>query len=192
MQEFKRGEATGAFPIFKKLADKGDKKAAYYLGEMYQFGDGAKVNGDKAIHWLSVAATAGNVNAERQLGLLYLDGVVTVQDFSKARKWLDAAAQQGDEVALRNLGDMDKNGLGAPTDPVMAYAYYSAAATRGYRHASAMRDQLAASLSPERQRAGEKKAQAILAGIAARGPKPKSQTTPTSGQPTKSGVLTGG
>lgn len=163
--DYKLGDVKDAFPLFKSLAEKGDKTAAYYLGEMYQFGDGTKADGEKAVKWLGIAAKAGNAAAQRQLGLAYLDGVVTIQDFAEARKWLQAAADQGDPTALRSLGDMNHNGLGAPADPVAAYAYYSAASLRGNGYGSTMRDKVAASLDAAQQQDGQKKAREILARI---------------------------
>lgn len=164
---YNEGKTSQAFPIFQDLARKGDTGAAFYLGEMYEFGDGVPADGDKAVKWLSVAAKAGNTRAARQLGLLYLDGIVQVQDFARARKWLEISAHAGDQTALRSLGDMNADGFGAPADPVAAYAYYSVAALRGNNYAAAMRDRLARKLDAAQQQAGEKQARQIRQRIAA-------------------------
>lgn len=164
---YNEGKTSQAFPIFQDLASKGDTGAAYYLGEMYEFGDGVAADGDKAVKWLTVAAKAGNTRAARQLGLLYLDGIVQVQDFARARKWLEISAHAGDQTALRSLGDMNADGFGAPADPVAAYAYYSVAALRGNNYAAAMRDRLARKLDAAQQQAGEEQARQIQQHIAA-------------------------
>lgn len=179
VKDFQEGYDTQAFKLFTKLAGKGDKTAAFYLGQMYEFGDGVAVDRQQAVKWLSIAANAGNVGASRQLGLLYLDGIAGIQDFSKARKWLLAAADTGDGTALRSLGDMNREGLGAPADPVTAYAYYSVAAIKGNGYGTTMRDKLASSLSADQQRKGQDKARAILARIdAAQAPaKPPASAT---------------
>ncbi|GAB4354082.1 MAG: hypothetical protein Kow0026_12540 [Oricola sp.] len=164
---YNEGRTSQAFSMFRKLAKKGDTGAAYYLGEMYETGDGVPADGDKAVKWLTIAAKAGNSRAARQLGLLYLDGVVEVQDFARARKWLEIAAHAGDQLALRSLGDMNAEGFGAPADPVAAYAYYSVAALRGNNYAAAMRDRLAKKLDAMQQRDGERQAQQIQQRIVA-------------------------
>lgn len=165
VKDFQEGYDTQAFKLFTNLAGKGDNTAAFYLGQMYEFGDGVAVDRQEAVKWLSIAANAGNSGAARQLGLLYLDGIAGVQDFAKARKWLLAAADTGDGTALRSLGDMNREGLGAPADPVTAYAYYSVAAIKGNGYGTTMRDKLASSLSADQQRKGQDKARTILARI---------------------------
>jgi TPR repeat protein len=182
---YKEGKAPQAFPLFKELAGKGDASAAYYLGEMYQFGDGAPADGKKAVKWLKLAAEDGNTQAARQLGLLYLDGVMAVQDFAQARKWLEVAARGGDRTALRNLGDMDANGFGAPADPVSAYAYYSVAALQGNDYAAVMRDRLAKSLNPEQQQAGQNEARQIEGSIATPVAPPKAPADKPPAKPEK-------
>lgn len=164
---YNAGKTSQAFSMFRNLAKKGDTGAAYYLGEMYEFGDGVPADGDKAVKWLTVSAKAGNTSAARQLGLIYLDGIVQVQDFARARKWLQIAAHAGDQTALRSLGDMNADGFGAPADPVAAYAYYSVAALRGNNYAAAMRDRLAQKLDAAQQKDGEKQAQQIQQRIVA-------------------------
>ncbi|PHP66967.1 hypothetical protein CSC94_10435 [Zhengella mangrovi] len=156
LRAFREGDSRDALPIFLKLAQNGDTKAAYYLGEMYEFGDGTPVNGGEAIHWLSEAARAGNVAAARQLGTLYLDGTATIQDYGKARHWLEVAARGQDTTALVRLGDMSDKGLGREADPAAAYGYYAAAAARGNAYGLAMRDRIAPGLTPAQQSAGEK------------------------------------
>ena len=182
---FQAGNSPQAFPLFDELARKGDTSAAYYLGEMYQFGDGVAVNGDKAVKWLTVAAKAGNTQAARQLGLLYLDGVVAVQDFTQARKWFEVAARAGDGTALRNLGDMNANGFGAPADPELAYAYYSVAALQGNDYAAVMRDRLAKTLNAKQQQAGEEQARQIDSRITAATTPPKAPADKSAAKPAK-------
>jgi len=174
---FKDGNPAEAYGIFRKLAEKGNTQAAYYLGEMYQFGDGVATNGQQAIKWLKTSADAGNVAAARQLGLLYLDGTVAVQDLAEARKWLDVAAFNGDGTALRNLGDMEARGLGGKANPVSAYAYYAAAATRGNDYAAVLRNRVARQLTPQQQADGQQMADKLVQDF----PKPAKPSNGTSG-----------
>lgn len=162
VRDFKNGDFTAAFQIFRKLAKQDNTKAAYYLGQMYQFGDGTTVNGSKAIEWLTVAAKAGNARAARQLGLLYLNGTVSVQDFAQARHWFEKAAHAGDSMAMNKLGEMNAQGLGGPADPVTAYGYYAAAATGGNAYGVIQRDKIAQKLSAQQQAKGERMAAGLL------------------------------
>ncbi|MEJ2116777.1 MAG: tetratricopeptide repeat protein [Alphaproteobacteria bacterium] len=162
LQDFKNGDFTAAFKIFRKLAKQDNTKAAYYLGQMYQFGDGTAINGSKAIEWLTVAAKAGNAQAARQLGQLYLNGTVSVQDFAQARHWFEKAAHAGDSRAMNALGEMNAQGLGGPADPVAAYGYYAAAATGGNAYSVTQRDKIAKKLSAQQQAKGELMASRLL------------------------------
>lgn len=163
IQAYRQGDTTDALPVFEQLAKKGDATAAYYLGEMYQYGDGTPRDGAQAVKWFTQSANAGHVPAARQLGLVYLNGTDQVQDLAAARKWLGMAARQHDPMALRHLGDMNAHGLGAPADPVAAYADYAAAAVLGNTYAGNLRDELAARLSADQQAAGQKQADTLVA-----------------------------
>jgi len=165
INEFRHNDLAQAFSIFYKLASEGNSDATFYLGQMYQYGDGVPRNGAKAVKWLSLAAKSGNKLAARQLGLLYLDGTDQVQNLAKAREWFGVAAKEGDEFSLRSLGDMNANGLGGPADPVKAYAYYAAAATRGSGYSAILVDRIAKRLDPHQQSEGEKEAEKIIAAI---------------------------
>jgi TPR repeat protein len=166
IQAYREGDTGDALPLFKQLAGKGDPTAAYYLGEMYQYGDGTPRDGAQAVKWFTQSAKAGHVPAARQLGLVYLNGTDQVQDLAAARKWLGMAARHHDPMALRHLGDMNAHGLGAPADPVAAYADYAAAAVLGNTYAGNLRDELATRLSTDQQAAGQKQADTLVAGAA--------------------------
>ena len=160
--EYRGGHAAEARPLFERLAEHGDATAAYFLGAMYQYGDGVERDAGKAVKWLSQAAEAGNIRGARQLGLLYLAGRDQVQDLAAARHWLRQAAAGGDAEAMRHLGDMNAVGLGAAPDPVAAYADYAAAATLGDPVAARRRDDQAGRLSAAQQTDGEQQARQLV------------------------------
>nr|WP_321442566.1 tetratricopeptide repeat protein [uncultured Cohaesibacter sp.] len=166
IREYHQGDMKDAFNEFQRLAKKGDNSAAFYLGQMYEFGHGTAVNGDEAVKWLRKSAGAGNAIAARQLGELYYNGTVVVQDFGKAETWLKQAAQAGDETAMINLGHMASNGFGMAANPVTAYAYYAAASAKGSNYAETLRNKIAAKLSVDQQASGEQQAKSILADVA--------------------------
>ncbi|QID16409.1 sel1 repeat family protein [Nitrogeniibacter mangrovi] len=160
---YRSGHTTDAHQLFAQLAKHGDTTAAYYLGEMDQYGDGTARDGAQAVKWLTIAAKAGHARAARQLGLLYLNGQVQVQDLAAARQWLTRAANAGDAVALRHLGTMTARGLGGAADPVAAYADYAAATSLGDTDAASLRDAEAARLSAAQQVEGQRQAARLAA-----------------------------
>jgi len=162
IEAYRQGDTRAALPLFERLAAGGDANAAYYLGEIYQYGDGVARNGGEAVKWLLRSAKAGDPRAARQLGLAYLEGTDRLQDLAAARRWLQQAAGRGDAQALHRLGDMNARGLGAPADPIAAYADYSAAALLGDRNAAALRDGEAARLGVEQQAEGRRMAEGLV------------------------------
>ncbi len=55
------------FQVQQSLANKGDARAEYYLGEMYEQGLGTAQNLDEAFKWYAKAAEQGDVMAKRKL-----------------------------------------------------------------------------------------------------------------------------
>ena len=51
------------------LAQKGDPRAQYFLGEMYEQGLGTKQNPEEALKWYATAAARGDVLAKRKLSM---------------------------------------------------------------------------------------------------------------------------
>lgn len=55
------------FNVQMSLADKGDARAQYHLGEMYEHGLGAEPNAEEAFKWYTKSAEKGNPMAKRKL-----------------------------------------------------------------------------------------------------------------------------
>jgi TPR repeat protein len=51
------------------LAQKGDPRAEYFLGEMHEHGLGTKQNAEEAFKWYTKAAESGDVLAKRKLSM---------------------------------------------------------------------------------------------------------------------------
>jgi len=51
------------------LAQKGDPRAQYFLGEMYEQGLGTKQNPEEALKWYATAAERGDILAKRKLSM---------------------------------------------------------------------------------------------------------------------------
>ena len=67
----KKGDYTNALKYYSKAANKGDDKAQFELGLMYQTGKGVTKNTPEAIKWWQQAANQGNVFAQYSLGVMY-------------------------------------------------------------------------------------------------------------------------
>ncbi|MBI3546116.1 MAG: SEL1-like repeat protein [Gammaproteobacteria bacterium] len=57
------------FQVQMTLAEKGDARAQYYLGEMHEQGLGTKQNVDEAFKWYAKAAERGDPMAKRKLSM---------------------------------------------------------------------------------------------------------------------------
>jgi len=109
------GKFTQAFPIMLKSAEKGNKKAQYRLGRMYDKGEGVHEDNKKAFAWYLKAATQGHPKAQFQVGRCYKKGKAVAKDPEKAFKYFLSSARQdcaAGQVALAKhyyyAGDMKK------------------------------------------------------------------------------------
>lgn len=59
-----------SFQIFNKLAQEGNVKAQWQLGEMYGFGEGTEEDAKKAEYWLEQAAAQGSAEAVTSLSVV--------------------------------------------------------------------------------------------------------------------------
>lgn len=88
---------------FRLAASHGHAEGQYYLGVLYNRGDGVKKSDSKAIPLYREAAEQGNVNAQSSLGDSYAFGVGVEKNVQTAAEWYRLAAAQGDIVAQQLL-----------------------------------------------------------------------------------------
>lgn len=105
-----------AFGFFEKAARGGHGEAQFYLGMMYQEGDGVDQNSEEALKWLRQAARKKVADAENFLGVMYADGDGVAEDLPEAARWFRLAADRGHPAAQENLGALYMQGRGAPKD----------------------------------------------------------------------------
>ena len=79
------------------LAEQGDFRAQYNLGQMYRDGQGIPQDYKTAIKWFTLSAEQGHVDAQYNLGLMYGLGQGVLQDYVYAHMWGNIAASNGDE-----------------------------------------------------------------------------------------------
>lgn len=131
----KKGDYTNALKYYFKAANKGDDKAQFELGLMYQTGKGVTKNTPEAIKWWQQAANQGNVFAQYSLGVMYDLGDGVNENNVEAKKWYLKAAEQGNDNAQLNLGILYADGEGIPQDYNEAFKWFTKASNQGNANA---------------------------------------------------------
>lgn len=90
-----------AIPMLKQAANKGHKKAQYWLGHCYDKGEGVEENDELAVQWYTKAAAQNHAKSQYQLGRCYLLGEGVAADETRAVSLLKKAVNNpkgGDKV----------------------------------------------------------------------------------------------
>ena len=99
---YDRGDYAAALKEFRPLAKKGDAKAQFMLGFMYNKGEGVTQDFKTALKWYTLAAEQGNADAQTMLGLMYNQGKGVIQDYVHTHMWFNIAASSGHKNAVKN------------------------------------------------------------------------------------------
>jgi len=156
MTAAKKGDFQRAVAEWTPLAEQGDVYAQYYLGLLYQNGQGVPQDNAVAVKWYARAAQQGLSNAQYNLAVMYDNGFGVPQDYAIAMDWYKRSAQQGDADAKYNMGKMYAKGLGVPKDAVRAYAWWESAAKAGHQKARKRKARLAQSMTAAELEAAKK------------------------------------
>ncbi len=110
-------QTSNVFKFQQKLATRGNARAQYKLGCMYEAGTGIGRDIDQAKHWYNQAATAGIKAASDRM--TYLSVKQRGYDKAKDSAWLDgvkkdAKASKGDAMFL--LAQLHREGIGVKKD----------------------------------------------------------------------------
>ena len=158
-----RGDYRTALREWEPLAELGNADALYYLGVMYQKGQGVRQDYKTAVKWYTLAAEQDDTDAQYNLGLMYERGEGIPQDNRTAVKWYTIAARkrnayarpkllifarQGNAYAQYNLGSLYAEGQGVTQDNIYAYMWLDIAASQGGRDAREKRDMVAKNMTP--------------------------------------------
>lgn len=105
---FIHDQVTDAYPLFKKLATRGNRRAMYFMGEYYRNGwAGLPVNKKLGFHYHHLGAEKGDMLC--QLNLAYEDGADREKILKEIVPKIVPLAQAGDIAAEYELGDALKN-----------------------------------------------------------------------------------
>ncbi len=103
-----RGDYHTAVEEFQLSAERGDVKARYNLGVMYQLGLGVPQDDQEAVRWYRLAAEQGDASAQFKLGLMYGQGEGGPKDYVLAHMWLNLAAAKGMKEAVKGRDILEK------------------------------------------------------------------------------------
>jgi len=103
-----RGDYRTAVKEFQLSAERGDVKARYSLGVMYQLGLGVPQDDQETVRWYQLAAEQGDASAQHNLGMMYFEGKGVPKNDVQAYLWMSLAAGQGTEPARKNLAVIEE------------------------------------------------------------------------------------
>ncbi len=101
------GLAHTALREWRPLAEQGNANAQFFLGVMYDKGQGVRQDLREAARWFRKAAEQGVAEAQSNLGFMYGYGEGVPQDYAQAYMWYDLAASrfppgEGRDIAVKN------------------------------------------------------------------------------------------
>lgn len=103
-----RGDFARALREWQPLAEQGDARAQFYLGLLYENGDGVPTDYAKARQWYEKSAAQKGANAQFYLGLMCAFGRGGPIDLVEAHMWYSLAAGNGHEGAAVYRNDLAK------------------------------------------------------------------------------------
>ena len=106
--------------LFTIATDKGQGRAAFFLGYQYDKGLGVKQDFLEAARIYKIAADQNQAGAIVNLGLLYDNGQGVSQDYNEAARLYKKAVALNESNAMYKLGRLHNSGLGVRLDQVAA------------------------------------------------------------------------
>ena len=103
-----RHDYATALQLLRPLADKGDPSAQYYLGAMYDLGEGVPQDYAAAASWYRKAAEQGHSRAQYFLAGMYAVGRGVPRSDVQAYMWCDVAAPRSEKAQLDQVAGLSK------------------------------------------------------------------------------------
>ena len=128
-QGFQKGSAAyraddfaTALQEWTPLAEAGYDVAQFFLGHMYDHGEGVPQDYAEAVKWYRLAADQGDANAQSNLGFMYEYGKGVLQDYAVAHMWYNIGAANGNELGGTNRDKIAKKMTPAAIEKAQAMA----------------------------------------------------------------------
>lgn len=109
-----------------------DAVAQFYIGVMFNTGQGVEKSYEQAARRFGLAADLGLAGAQFNLAVLYAKGQGVHLSDEQALYWFEQAANQGDREAQYYLGSMHLNGRAAIPSDEKAFVWFKKAADLGH------------------------------------------------------------
>jgi TPR repeat protein len=127
-EAYRRKNYSRAFTLLRPEAERGQPRAQYLIGRLYEDGFGVERNYGEAARWYRAAAEHGDPLAQHALSVFYAVGWGVAADPAESVKWLRRSAEQGYYYAQNDLGSRYRTGRGVPQDDGLAYMWLDLAA----------------------------------------------------------------
>ena len=131
MAHYDNEDYEQAFECLSKAAEGGHAEAQYYLGKLYDDGDGVERDNVQAAAWYNKSAEQGNADAQNCMASAYKFGKGVEKDYRQAYYWCQKAAEQGQADAQTMLGVLYAWGEGVEQDYKQAAHWYRKSAEQG-------------------------------------------------------------
>jgi TPR repeat protein len=130
---YEKGGYIAALNTFYPLAKKGDAKAQYNVGLIYEKGRGVKADLSEAMRWYEKAAKQGNGKAQYNLARLYhaKGDQQEPHAYEKAKYWYEKAIENNIKEAYNNLATLYMEGKGTAVDEQKAFELFQKGAAMG-------------------------------------------------------------
>jgi len=126
-QSYERKLTTKITSICTSEYKNGSIEAAYYLGLIYQNGDGEPKDENKAFEWYQKAAKSGHAKSQHKLSAMYITGRAVNKNITSAIYWLNKAANKNNLQSQINLAFIYFKGEMVPADYNLSYYWSSIA-----------------------------------------------------------------
>ena len=146
---YKSGNYETALGLWMPLTETKNPYAQVFVGLMYYYGNGVKLDKNEAAKWYALASEQGHFPAKWRIAILYYHGSGVIQDYQKAADLYHSAAKQGDSYSQKMLGVMYSKGFGVPKDNVIAYSWFYIASNNGFKLAQEYQKTIATEMTPE-------------------------------------------
>jgi TPR repeat protein len=93
------GDYKTALAEWTPLAEQGDARAQFRIGDMYSNGEGVPFNHKMAVKWNTLAAEQGYADAQYNLAWMYATGFGVLTNNNRAYMWLNLSAFNGNQGA---------------------------------------------------------------------------------------------
>lgn len=141
-QHAAKGDYKTAYNIWKVFAEEGDAMSQFYLGVLYEKGNGVEQQYPQALFWYIKAAGQGVARAHYNIGNMFFNGRGVSLDYQEAERRFKKAADLNYAPAQYNLAYTQAKGLGGEKKPTEAFGWYLKAAKNGLLKAQAKVGQL--------------------------------------------------